>query len=461
MKNKLLFVCGISIFLPGCVVGPKKCALPSHPMQSFTNQHNQQPVVDLWWHQFNDQQLNALIEQSMHSNYDILLALEKIEEARAVFALKTGDMFPEIGALALAAKTKFGDDNPLNRITGGRSPSFFLLGFDALWEVDIWGKLRRLREAAGYDMLAAIETARDVHIMIIAEVARAYIHLQSSQINKELLEQIIKIDQELLTVIQDKKNAGLENQLVYETQKQQLTVSEAALAAIIVQVEQAKNMLTFLLGKVPHEVSFSPVKEVPTIAQLPQTGIPSDLLRRRPDIKSAEKKAAAALELTGAAVAEWFPSFKLFGLIGTGSIHASRFFEGGTLSWLIFPSVQWPIINFGRIKANVHAKESAHRQAVLTYSKTVIEAFKEVEDFLIAYYQARNEVNIARNRLQSLQTSTQLTESLYQSGLESRIEYLNSVKEVILGKILITNAQEVESTQLIGLYKALGGGWHV
>lgn len=415
----------------------------------------------MWWHQFNDQQLNTLIEQSLQTNYDILIAVEKIEEARAQFALKTGEMFPEVGALALAAKTKFGDDNPLNRITGGRSPSFFLLGFDALWEVDIWGKLRRLREAAGYEMLAALENARDAQIMVIAELARAYLHLQSSHINKELLEQLVAIDKELLMVIQDKQQAGIENQLAYETQKQQLTISEAALAASIVQVEQAQNMITFLLGKTPHTVSFSYRSEVPSIAELPQTGIPSELLRRRPDIRSAEKKAAAALELTGAAVAEWFPSFKLFGLIGTGSIHASRFFEGGTLSWLIFPSVQWPIINFGRIKANVQAKESAHRQAVLGYSKTVIGAFKEVEDFLIAYFQARNEVTIARTRLVSLQNSTQLTESLYQSGLESRIEYLSAVKEMILGKILFTNAQELESTQLIGLYKALGGGWHV
>lgn len=370
-------------------------------------------------------------------------------------------MFPEVGALAFAAKTRFSSDSPFNRLFGrnGNGTSFFLLGFDAMWEIDIWGKLRRAREAAGYQMFAQIEQARMVHIMLIADVARAYINYTALSIQQEILSHVVTIDEQLLNLVNHRFKAGLDSELEYLTQEQQTTLSKNALSVTKTNLQQTKNQIAVLLGLLPDEIKLDAPKRVPVGPDTPQTGIPSDLLRRRPDIRKAEKEVAAAIELTGAAVAEWFPSFKIFGLVGTGGLNASHFFDGGTLSWFIFPSIQWPLINFGRIKANVKAKESAHKQAVLQYTKTVIEAFAEVEDFMIAYSESKKQTIQSAERVESLKNSFTLINESFSSGLNNSLDQLTAQKNLLLAEYVDVQLQQQENVNLIGLYKALGGGW--
>jgi NodT family efflux transporter outer membrane factor (OMF) lipoprotein len=447
--------------LPSCI-GPKY-KVPDHAMpRSFEyQQHASQTEENLntWWQQFNDPILNEFINQALKNNYDLRIAIEKIEEARAFYQIKQAELFPQIDIVAQANRTKFSSVLAQESFLQDDRVSFFQLGFDAFWEIDFWGKIWHARNARFFTFQAQIEQMRNVYIILLADVARSYIDLCALNRKIMLATDLIYLNTELLELEKDLFDAGLSDEIFVDRQQQLLARSQDFFLFLQTALVQRKNQLAVLLGINPEQLAI-PVRDMVPLSQTQlSVGIPSELLRRRPDIRQAERLVAAANELVGQAIAEWFPSFTLLGGLSSESSTLSKWFSGGSLTWFIGPSVRWPLINFGRIKSNIEVQESKKRQTILAYSQAIINALKEVEDFLVTYFNNQEQLAIIGNKLQYALNEQRLVCAKYESGLVNKLDCLQAAKNQIDVAIEFTDIQQALSTNLVSLYKALGGGW--
>lgn len=461
MKINVFVLTLLLFFLPGCVW--KKYCPPSHPApQQFSNLCTAgvgNPVCD-WWRQFCDSQLNKLIDQAIETNYDLGIALEKIEESRAFYKIKRAELFPQIDVAGAVRTTKFSERVEQFFSLMGKRVSFFQIGFDAFWELDVWGKIWREKRARYHAFEADIEDMRDVYIMLLADVARTYITLRSLEAQRALLCERLDNDIQLVCLQEDRFSSGLNSYVEVAQQKQVEFTTQAAIRSVQIAFVQTRNQLAVLLGKNPEDLCLASLPNtVPRYCGSVEVGLPSTLLRRRPDIRRAERLLAASYQLTGQAIAEWFPSFALLGSVFTEASKGSDWFKNGSITWQIGPTVRWPLINFGRIKAQVDTRKSQERQAELTYSKTVITAFKDVEDFLVAYFKNKEQTAFFCEKLKQAALQKQLVHDRYVGGLADQLENLNAEQSRIQVELEYIRAVQVESVTLVSLYKALGGGW--
>lgn len=458
----------LMIFLPGCMVGPRyKRPSVKLPAQ-YDHQQSSSTKANLarWWTFFDDESLNDLITTALKNNYDLRIALEKIEETRALYRVQRANLFPEVGVVGLANRTQFScntaqfsfiNQNPLIN----HSPlAFYYLGFDAYWELDVWGKLRRARNSAYDQFQAQIEAMRDVYIMVLADVARTYVEYRSTQQRIDLLEDKLNVTQALSHLSQSRFNAGLksalpelESQIAVDKVQTNLIALQTLLAYSTIRIATllGENPEGFIIGEGRHAVPASHKKV--------EVGLPSDLLRRRPDIRRAERLLASATEDVGVAVADWFPSFSLLGAVGAASSAASCLLSPGSLTWTIGPAMLWRLITFGRIRYTIQAKESAKRQALLKYAQSVVKALEDVERSLVSYFDGKEQVELATHTAELSRQQRDLYAALWDSGLKSETDYLNAVSNHIDVCLRLVDAQEIETTALISVYKALGGGW--
>ena len=459
MKKISLFLVLISI-LPACV-GPKY-KVPEHSMPAkFAYQEQAKTVEPLakWWQQFGDRILNKLVCQAVKTNYDLAIAVEKIEETRALYRIKLAELFPQVDVVSEISRTRFGTFLDDTFIEQKNTFSLFQFGFDAFWEIDIWGRIWHAKKARYYSFQAQIEQMRDVFIILLADVARTYIDLCTFEKLRSLLSRKVELDTQLVMLQKDLLASGLASNIDVFQQDQELATSQDQLNSIVILVGQAKNQLAVLLGMNPEFLRLPVCAQVPFSDAPLAVGIPSDLLRRRPDIRKAERELAASNELVGQAIAEFFPQFTLTGRVLTEANSASDFFGTGSLGWMIGWLNRWPFLNFGRLKFNVKAKKSVFRQTALAYNKTIINALKDVENFLLAYNANKRQYVILNRKLQDAITQEELIEDKLASGLESKLQYLLTQKNRIERAIEVTTIQQGLSTNLVSLYKALGGGW--
>ncbi|MCX5925661.1 MAG: TolC family protein [Candidatus Dependentiae bacterium] len=461
------------IFLPSCSTHKYKLPAIQIP-EKFT--HQEAAATDLhiahWWQQFNDPLLNDLIMQAIENNYDLAIALEKIEEARAFYHIKKAELFPQIEALGVGQRIKTSDrlreisSTPdvtgIDRSLGipGTTNSFFSIGFDTLWETDFWGRIWHDKNARYYTFQAEIEQMRAVRIILLADVARTYIQLCSLQLQIQYIQEKLDIDLKLVTLQEMLFTGGLINAIELSIQKQNADTTRSNLASLRIEYVQTKNKLAILTGKSPESLLLSPLPpQIPLSTATLHAGIPSDLLRQRPDIRQAERLLAAANESVSQAIAEWFPSFSLVGGFFSQASKKKNILNCGSMSWYVGPSVRWPLINFGRIQANIDTKKAVEKQAAFTYSQAVILALKDVEDFLIAYFQNQEQITLLIDKNNQAQVAETLAQDKYISGLENELEALRFRKNRIDTNIELIFIQESLSSNLISLYKALGGGW--
>ena len=455
------FLLLIIIIIPGCI-GPKY-VVPHHPLPSlYTQQHSAtscENTLANWWYHFNDPLLNSLIEKAIANNYNLRIALERIEQARAFYQFKKAELFPQLDVVSQVSRTRFSNVLAQTSFLQNTNVSFFQLGFDGIWEIDVWGKIWRAKNARFFEFQAQIEQMRDIYLILLADVARTYVDLCVLQKRIHLLNRQIIIEKMLVALQTDLYNAGLSSEIELKIQQQQLATTQNTLKSLQTLYIQSHNQLGVLLGINPEGVKILPSKKIPLSLTELATGIPSTLLRRRPDIRKVERQLAAANELVGQAIAEWFPSFSLLGSIGSETSKGSDWFLGKSLTWSIGPSIRWPLINFGRIKAHIAERESIKRQAILEYSQTIIQALQEVEDFLAAYFNNKEQYNILKQKLEEASREQQLVNFKFKSGLSNQLAALQAEKNRIFIELEFTTAQQQLSINLIALYKALGGGW--
>lgn len=449
------------ILLPSCA--GSKYKLPHHTMpQQFEFQYTalkKEENLAAWWQNFKDPTLNSLIEQALENNYALRIAIEKIEEARAFYRIKRAELFPQIDVVTQINRTRVSEVLQQTSFITSNPTSFFQYGFDGLWEIDFWGRIWHAKNARYFAMQAQIEEMRDIYIILLADVTRTYIDICALQKKLKLVCQQVNFDTQLVILQKDLFTAGLTSDIELAEQQQILATSQDQFKTLQTELAQSKNQLGVLLGMNPEDMRIGPCDAVP-LSQVELTvGIPSEILRRRPDIRRAERLVASAHESVGQAIAEWFPHFTLFGGITTEASKGSNWFSGDSLTWHIGPSISWPFINFGTVTANINVKKSAERQTLLEYSQTIINALKEIEDFLVAYFNNTKQRSILANKLTYAIKQQDLVLVKFVSGLASKLDALNAQKNRITSELQFIDIQQLLSTNLVSLYKALGGGW--
>lgn len=460
MKSNILVIS--FIILSGCMVGPdyKKPEVSVKDKFSEAKDTSKDENYSCWYKKFNDPVLNDLIEKGIKANYDFSIALEKIEQTRAFYKLNAANLWPEIDMNAEAIRTRV-SQNLYSSIITPAERNNFMVGFDAIWEVDIFGRLRRLKKAAFYDMQAQKEFSKDVLIIVISDIAKRYIDIRAFQNNINYSKAKINVQSQLVELTKSSYEAGLVNEQDLQTQIEELNKTRQDLVKFQTLLKQSYYSLAVLVGQQPEEFSLDifSVYAVPSIETPFISDVPSSILRKRPDIRKAERDLAASTERIGASVAEYFPQFSLTGGISFESNKFHDWITGNSFGWNFGGLMNWPVINFGRVKSKVDERKSIQRQSLLNYEKVIIEALKDVEGSLVAYYNEKENLRLKTEELDALKIKKDLTEDLYNSGLVNFNTYLLLEKQYIDLLNEKIEKERILSTNLVSVFKAFGGGW--
>lgn len=492
---KYAYISFIFLLFSGCVVGPKyhepKMPLPSQYEES-ADPSGSYADLRTWWTQFNDPLLDEFIAEALDDNYDLRIAVEKIEQARSQYRVERSYLWPEIDLNAVATRTRFSQNLlPHPSITNAASkpltpgtptvasaiPSFpprFLnileVGFDAIWEIDFFGKFRHQKNAAYYTWEAAYDDAQSVLIAMVSEVAVNYVNIRAVQNKIVLTQRKIADSESELAIAKAQKGIGLYNELQVYSLISTLETDRASLRVLEISFKQAIYALAYLLGRPPEGliVLFQEVMPIPSCGNKVPVGLPSDLLRRRPDVRSAERQLAAATEQVGAAVADLFPHISLTG-ISFGKQRGSSFnFEADKFKKLLeWPSrmysvgveLNWNLVDFGRVRGVIAVQNSLQRQALLNYEKTVIGSLRDVEGALVAYFEEQERKDLLEQKVAADKKTLEITEHLFKIGLATKLQVLSAQKNLLDSQNTLIESEQSLAGDFIALYKAIGGDW--
>ena len=451
----------------GCAVGPDY-QRPDYPVpETFRGSvasaaETSGPALgDRGWSTvYRDPALQRLIQEALSGNYDLRVAVERIEEARARRDSAASFLYPELSA------TYRGEVDRLSRI--GLSPfppgtdrdlSANFLVADLLWEADFWGRIRRGIEAAEAEVLASEEERKFVRLALVADLARAYYELLEFDEELRISRETLTTREESLKLVQARLDHGVSSQLEADQAASLVHTAASRIPRIEQARERKENEISILLGRDPGPVERGePLGRQDLAAQVP-AGIPSSLLERRPDIRSAEQQMVAANARIGVARAAYFPRVTLTAFYGGEAEDFSRIAENDAQIWQVAPQVTVPIFTAGRLDADVRAAESRQRQALLRYRKAVQQGFREVGDALSSVRRTA-EYRAEQERLrETLADQAELSRQRYFGGVTSYLEVLDTDRQLFDAELGLVQARRDELLAVVGLYRALGGGW--
>lgn len=457
----------------GCVVGPDFTQPQVRPPGQWSELPSSGASTDMaevidWWKLFNDAELNSLIKRAVAANLDLKLAGARILEARALRGMVVADLYPKVDASGSYSRLRSsGTATPI--VGGGDAAEFaaaseknlFEAGFDAAWEADIFGRLRRKVQAADAELAAAEWDRRDVLVVLLSEVARNYVELRGAQKRITILKENIELQQQSLELTRGRLEAGLGNELDVAQAEALLTTTEAQIPALDAAVKTAIHRLGVLLALGPEALLQELAAEtpIPPAPPLVPVGLPSELLRRRPDIRKSEMQLAAATARVGVATADLFPTFSLTGLLGLGSAKLEYFARPDSLMWNVGPTISWPVFDAGRIRANIKVQDAREEQALLSYHKTVLKSFEDVENALVAYATEQQTRRSLMAVVDANRRAADISSALYSEGLVDFLNVLVSQRALSQSQDELVQSDQRVSTDLVALFKALGGGW--
>ncbi len=478
----------IFLLFSGCMVGPKyhqpEMAMP---IEFEENKGEVETNDDLcqWWEQFNDPVLNSLIAEALNANYDLRIALEKIEQTRAQYRIERSHLWPEIDLNATATRTRISQNlfppppQPQTAVaapSGSFLPGFlniFQVGFDAIWELDFWGKFRRSKKAAHFIWEATKDESESVLISMLSEVAVNYTNIRALQQKINLAKRKILADEEELAIASHLFEIGMDNEMQVTTLISTLESDKAALPVLETSFKQTVYVLAYLLGRPPEGFSefFQEPMPIPSSSGKVPLGLPSDLLRRRPDVRSAERQLAAATEQIGVAMADYFPHIALTGIsFGAGNQAGSsmglegyklgKVFKSASRMFSVGLGMNWDLLDFGRVRGKVDVQNSLQKQALLTYEQTVIASLKDVESALVAYFEEQKRRDSLQKKVEADSRTLEIMEDLFAVGLVNETQILESQKVLINSESSLVESEQALSGDLIALYKAIGGEWY-
>jgi len=456
------------LFFSACTVGPNyerpELAIPSAWKEAQQKGIDTQSAeLSRWWTAFNDPLLNSLVERAVKSNLDLRIAEGRIREARAARGFTAADLWPTVDVSGTYSRSRTSKNTLSSPSQGGGNPerNLFETGFDAAWEIDIFGGERRKVEAADATLEASVEDRGDVSVTLLGDVAKSYIDLRGYQRRLVVARDNLKAQQETLDLTRVRFEAGLASDLDVAQAEARVNTTAAQIPALESSLKQAAYALDVLLGLQPAALWDELSKEM-AIPRLPPevlVGLPSDLLRRRPDIRRAERQLAAATAQIGAATADLFPKFSLTGAFGLQSVSASDWFTGGSRLWSIGPTIRWPIFDAGKIRANIEVRNAQQEQALHVYEKTVLTAFQDVETSLVNYSKEQVRYRSLINAVAATRRAVRTANELYLKGLIDFLNVLDAQRSLYSAENDLAQSEAAMASNMVSLYKALGGGW--
>jgi len=465
--------CIVISMLGGCVVGPDYQAVDPHapdawtsPLEHGLNGSGARPAA--WWTVFNDSELDTLIQRAEKSNPDLLVAEAHLRQARAFRAASAADFGPTVDATASALKQLQSQNQPLIGALP-LPPDFpfeykvYQAGFDASWEIDLFGGKQRALEAADAEWQSAVEARNDALVSLLAEVARNYVELRGAQQRLEIVRRNLALQKETIELINARLNGGIATDLdLHRAQALEATM-RADLAPQETSLRVSMYGLATLLGQNPGDLvtELAPVIAVPSVPPQVPVGLPSTLLQRRPDVRRAERQLAAETARIGVAKSDWFPKFSLTGDVGYESVSTGKWFEPSSRFWSFGPSFQWRIVDFGRVKAEVNAQTAVQEAALATYQKSVLTSLREAESAMVSYAQEQNRHQALIDAVLDSRRSLDLANDLYRNGRVNYLDVLDVQRTLYQADDQLAASDQAVALDLIVLYKALGGGWEV
>lgn len=429
-----------------------------------------------WWAVFNDPVLNNLVETAYQQNLPLQISGLRILQARAQLGIVVGNLYPQLQQGRGGADYSSISENAPNSLNSDDSFWQYNAGFDAAWELDIWGKFRRAVESGVANLETSIANYDDVLVSLTAEVARAYVLFRTFEERLEIARQNVKIQERSLQIAEIRFKAGAVTELDVVQAKSLLRNTEASIPRFDAAIRQTKNALAILMGKLPGEIDgmISGNKLIPKAPPEVVVDIPAELMRRRPDIQLAEYQIATQTPLIGVSRAELFPAFQLFGSIGLASSNSKNTIAGGrngssfsdlfdsdSLEFFGGPSFTWNLFNYGRIKNRVRTEDALLQQLIVNYEDTVLRAHQEVEDSLVGFLRKQEEAGFLLDSVKASQRSVDLSMLQYKEGLVDYQRVLDTQRFLTDQQDAWTATRGDVILNLVSMYKALGGGWQI
>ena len=461
LKSRWLI--GVTLLaLSGCTVGPKykrpAITVPDAYRGVFPESAAQTAASiaeEKWWTIFQDPELQSLIREAISQNYDLRIAATRVLQAEAQLGITRADQLPTVTAGASSANERL----PATRITPAFETSPSEVNLSLFWELDFWGKFRRATEAARANLLANEWAQKAVLSTLVSNVASAYFQLRELDLEMQISRDTLASRKESLRLVQIREKGGTTSLLDVRQSEQLVYTAAASIPDLERRIEQQENLISILLGRNPGPITRG--KSLVEYAILPTVpvGLPSSLIQRRPDIQSQEQQLIAANARIGVARAAYFPQITLTAIGGYQSAALTDLFTSPAGLWSVGGQLVQPIFTGGRIRSNVRLTEAQKQESVLTYQRTIQQAFREVSDSLVAYrknqeFRAQQELLAA-----SAQDATRLSEMRYRGGVTSYLEVLDSDTRYFDAQLGLAQAQLNERLALVQLYNSLGGGW--
>jgi len=465
------------MLLAGCEVGPAyrspTIALP-HTYGELPASSDSAPLsvpsasradLERWWLGFHDAELERLIERCLHANLELAAAASRIRQARAEVIAAGAPLWPSVSALGSAVRLD-SNSNPLASVappsgSSGIAATLYSLGFDASWEADLFGGTRRGVEAARAGAESARWQMRDLEVSLTAEVANDYLALRATQARVAILSTAVRRAVELLALAQARFHAGLVTELDVNQERAQLAATRAEIPTLEADERTRMHALAVLLAEPPLALvrELGPPATIPAPPPSLPIGLPSDLLRRRPDVRAAERRLAAATANVGVAVAAQYPRFDLLGLAATAGGSGGGLFSAQSLAGIALATVTWPVFQGGKREADVRASKEQRLQAYLAYRQTVLAALGEVEDALVGYEAEQRRLLALRRAVAAARSSLQIARAQYRAGTVTFIDVLEANQTYLESEDQVQQSAQALMRDLVALYKALGGGW--
>ncbi len=466
--------------LAGCALGPDYSGPPDAAPVAAQSGHflrgqdaaSAEAPVNRWWEALGDPVLNDLVQRALDANPNLGIARARLQQSRAALNLEQANSLPSVGASALAGHARLppinlggssGSSGSSSSSGSSTSLNLYSLGFDATWEIDLFGGHRRAVQSANATAEAAEASLADVQVSLEAEVANAYINLRDRQRRIQLADESIRAQEQMATLTRQRLDRGTASNLDLIRVQNQLDGTRSDQVPLQADLESYLNQLATLVGQEPGALddmlAAKKAGDMPLPPAQVAVGDPQTLLRRRPDIRAAERTLAADTAKIGQAEAARYPSLKLFGVIGLGGTHPSDLTKLDDFTAVAAPMLSWNFLDFGRAKARVTQAERVRDEAEMKYRQSVLEALRDAEDSLSRFRYGRVTVATVARTKASADRALDLAQQRYRAGTGTLIEVLDTTRQQIAAQQNLSQAEAALTRSFVGIQKALGLGW--
>lgn len=455
----------VMLILSGCAAVGPDYVLPGTPVSAtwhtqlkggLTAEEMNPRALAAWWTTLNDPELSSLIDRAAAGNLDLKKVMARVREARARWGLAKADLFPTLDAAGSASWSRSSKDKGT-----GKTGELYSASFDAAWELDLFGGVRRSVEAAEADLRARQEDLRDVLVSLLAEMAINYVEVRTFQTRLTAAEANLEAQKETYQLTLWRHQAGLSDELAVQQARYNLENTRSQIPTLRAGLGWAMNRIAVLLGEQPGKVHGELEKREPIpVAPLKvAVGVPADVLRRRPDVRRAERELAAQTARVGVATADLYPKFSLSGSIGLEALSLSSSSSAGSWTLNGGPRITWPIFRAGAIRQNIEVQSALQEQALIKYEAAILSVLKEVGNGLVAYSEEQRRRGDLCEATQAAQKAVELAQHKYRSGLTDFTNVLDAQRSLLSFQDQLAQSSGTVTSNLVRLYKALGGGW--